>query len=173
MDSQTGLKMVEQLREHLTVGRESVKDHLKPGHKEPFYAVAVIELYLKLYGVLCDWIERFGEEYIMRRAGVTYVTPALLKCRLPGCRRMLRPSFRAGRGASLFLGNCVDRAALYGIFRVGLVRGVGLGDNLGYAVLHLKDALGDSGAQAAADAGVFVYLDFHGTCSPFLRSVDK
>jgi DNA-binding PadR family transcriptional regulator len=64
VDSKTGLKMVEHLRENLAVRRDSVNDHLKPGHEESFYATAVIELYSQMYGVLCDWIEKFKGEYI-------------------------------------------------------------------------------------------------------------
>jgi DNA-binding PadR family transcriptional regulator len=64
VDSKTGLQMVEHLRENLAVRRDSVNAHLKPEHKESFYATAVIELYSQMYGVLCDWIEKFKEEYI-------------------------------------------------------------------------------------------------------------
>lgn len=64
VDSKTGLQMVEHLRENLAVRRDSVDDYLKPEHEESFYATAVIELYSQMYGVLCDWIEKFKEEYI-------------------------------------------------------------------------------------------------------------
>lgn len=64
VDSKTGLKMVEHLRENLAVRRDSVNDHLKPEHEESFYAAAVIGLYSQMYGVLCDWIEKFKKEYV-------------------------------------------------------------------------------------------------------------
>lgn len=64
VDPKTGLLMVEHLRENLAVRRDSVNEHLKPEHEESFYAAAVIELYSQMYGVLCDWIEKFKEEYV-------------------------------------------------------------------------------------------------------------
>ena len=64
VDSTAGLKMVEHLRENLAVRRDSVDEHLNPEHAESFYAAAVIELYSKMYGVLCDWVEKFRKEYI-------------------------------------------------------------------------------------------------------------
>ena len=66
VDSKTGLKMVEHLRENLAVRRASIEDYLKPEQEESFYAAAVIELYSKMYGVLCDWVEKFKEEYIKK-----------------------------------------------------------------------------------------------------------
>lgn len=63
VDPQTGLVMLERLRENLCVKRDDVNDHLMPEHQESFYGASVIELYSSIYGVLCDWAEKFEEAY--------------------------------------------------------------------------------------------------------------
>jgi DNA-binding PadR family transcriptional regulator len=63
VDPETGLRMVRRLRENLADRRQGVEDHLQSATEESFYAKAVVELYAQTYGVLCDWIEKFENEY--------------------------------------------------------------------------------------------------------------
>ena len=62
-DSETGIKMIEHLRESLAVKRDSVKDQLTIMHEDSFYAMAVIELYSQMYELFCNWVEKFSKEY--------------------------------------------------------------------------------------------------------------
>ena len=62
-DPETGLKMIEHLRESLAIKRDSVKEQLTMEHKDSFYAMAIIDLYSQMFELFCNWIEKFRNEY--------------------------------------------------------------------------------------------------------------
>lgn len=63
VDHKTGLRMIERLQESLILKRDSVNDQLQRGDGVSFYGSAVIDLYSRMYGLFCEWIEKFRKEY--------------------------------------------------------------------------------------------------------------
>ncbi|MCI2106824.1 MAG: PadR family transcriptional regulator [Intestinimonas sp.] len=66
-DSETGLQMIEHLRENLAFKRESINEYLKPEHHGSFYATAIIELYSQMYGLFENWAKKFREGYVKKQ----------------------------------------------------------------------------------------------------------
>lgn len=64
VDSETGLKMIENLQENLAFKRDCVNGQLQCKDGVSFYATAVIGLYSQMYGIFCSWIEEFKKQYV-------------------------------------------------------------------------------------------------------------
>ncbi len=64
VDSKTGLQMIESLQQNLTYKRNCINDQLELKDEVSFYVTAVIDLYLQIYTVFCNWIEDFKKQYI-------------------------------------------------------------------------------------------------------------
>lgn len=63
VDKESGLKMLENLKENLQLKCCAVNEQLDRMGKVSFYASEVIKLYSQVYSVFCNWTEDFIKQY--------------------------------------------------------------------------------------------------------------
>lgn len=64
VDPETGLEMLDALQKHLVDAQERSAEALAQNADKPYFAQAIVELYVMMFETFCRWSDEFRKQYI-------------------------------------------------------------------------------------------------------------